>query len=121
MSRRFRLVSKAPPLQSSVMAVQLSTPATSGKPCVEAHTLDILEFGIWNHPKLEGIAPCCETVTVAEAEADPPAPVQLKLKVVVLAKAPVDCVPEVAMAPDQPPEAVQDVAFVEDHVRVEDP
>jgi hypothetical protein len=34
---------------------------------------------------------------------------------------PVDCVPEVALAPDQPPEAEQEVALVEDQVSVEDP
>ena len=31
-----------------------------------------------------------------------------------------DCVPDIALAPDQPPLAVQDVALVEDQVRVED-
>jgi len=34
--------------------------------------------------------------------------------------APVDCEPLVALLPDQAPEAVQAVAFVEDQVRVED-
>ena len=34
---------------------------------------------------------------------------------------PVDSVPEVALAPDQAPEAVQEVAFVEDQLSVEDP
>ena len=34
--------------------------------------------------------------------------------------APVDWLPEVNLAPDQPPEAVQDVVFVEDQVSVED-
>ena len=33
--------------------------------------------------------------------------------------APVDCEPPVALPPDQPPEAVQAVALVEDHVRVD--
>ena len=33
--------------------------------------------------------------------------------------APVDCVPLVALLPDQPPEAVQAVALAEDHFRVE--
>ena len=33
--------------------------------------------------------------------------------------APVDCEPLTGLPPDQPPEAVQDVAFVADHVRVE--
>lgn len=35
--------------------------------------------------------------------------------------APVDWLSEVALAPDQLPEAVQEVAFVEDQVSVEDP
>ena len=35
-------------------------------------------------------------------------------------RAPVDSLPEVALAPDQAPEAVQEVAFVEDQVSVED-
>jgi hypothetical protein len=34
--------------------------------------------------------------------------------------APVDWVPEVALVPDQPLDAAQDVAFVEDQVSVED-
>ena len=61
-----------------------------------------------------------DTVTVADALAAPPDPVQVRLNVVVLVNATVDWVPEVALAPDQPPEAVQEVAFVEDQVRVED-
>jgi hypothetical protein len=35
--------------------------------------------------------------------------------------APVDWVPLVALLPDQPPEAVQAVVLLEDHVRVELP
>jgi len=35
------------------------------------------------------------------------------------ASAPVDCVPLTALVPDQAPEAVQAVAFVDDHVRLE--
>jgi len=61
------------------------------------------------------------TVTVADAFCVPPAPVQDRLNVLVLVSAPVDALPDVALAPDQPPEAVHDVAFVEDHVRVDDP
>ncbi len=37
----------------------------------------------------------------------------------VAVKAPVDCVPLAALVPDQAPEAVHDVAFVEDQVSVE--
>lgn len=33
--------------------------------------------------------------------------------------APVDCEPLVAWLPDQPPDAVQDVAFVDDQLKVE--
>jgi hypothetical protein len=35
--------------------------------------------------------------------------------------APVDCVPEVALVPDQAPEAEQEVALAEDQVSMEDP
>ncbi len=38
---------------------------------------------------------------------------------IVALSAPVDCEPLVAKVPDQPPEAVQAVAFVEDQVKVE--
>ena len=38
----------------------------------------------------------------------------------VFVKAPVDWLPEVVLAPDQAPDAVQEVAFVEDQVSVED-
>jgi hypothetical protein len=34
---------------------------------------------------------------------------------------PVDSSPEVSLSPDQPPEAVQVVAFVEDQVSIENP
>ena len=61
------------------------------------------------------------TDTPTDAFAVPFGPVQARLNWVVLVRAPVDSLPEVAFAPDQPPEAVQDVAFVEDHVRVDDP
>jgi len=61
------------------------------------------------------------TVTVADAFCVPPAPVQDRLNVLVLVSAPVEPLPDVALAPDQPPEAAHDVAFVEDHVSVDDP
>jgi len=61
------------------------------------------------------------TVTVVDAFCVPPGPVQERLKVLVLVSAPVDALPEAALAPDQPTEAVHEVAFVEDHVRVDDP
>lgn len=59
------------------------------------------------------------TVTVMLWEALPPAPVQVKVYVVVAAGLTV-CEPEVDLLPDQPPEAIQDAALVEDQVRVTD-
>ena len=60
-------------------------------------------------------------VTIADALAVPPDPVQARLKVLVLVKTPVDWLPEVALAPDHWPEAVQEVALVDDQVSVDDP
>jgi hypothetical protein len=60
-----------------------------------------------------------DTVTVADCEADPPAPVQVKVNFVVAVRAGVVCEPAVASAPLQPPEAVQAVALVDDHVNAE--
>jgi len=62
-----------------------------------------------------------EIVTVADALLVPPEPVQARLKVLVLVKATVDWLPEVALVPVHPlaPEAVQEVALVEDQVSVE--
>ena len=59
------------------------------------------------------------TVTVAEESVVPPLPVQLNVNVDVELNVPVDCEPEVALAPDQAPVAVQLVALVDDHVSVE--
>jgi len=58
------------------------------------------------------------TVTEAVACAVPPAPVQLSVNEVLALKAPVPWVPETAFVPPQPPDAVQDVALVDDHVNV---
>ena len=60
-------------------------------------------------------------MTVADALAVPPDPVQARLKVLVLVSAPVDPLPEVALTPDQGPEAVQEVASADDQVSVDDP
>ena len=60
------------------------------------------------------------TVTVAVATLlVPPVPVQVKEYDVVAVRAPVLCVPLVALLPPQPPEAVHDVALVELQVSVE--
>jgi hypothetical protein len=60
-----------------------------------------------------------DTVTVTDCEADPPAPVQVRVNFVVAVRAGVDWEPAVASAPLQPPEAVQAVALVDDHVNAE--
>jgi hypothetical protein len=62
-----------------------------------------------------------ETVTTADCVAEPPAPVQVSSYSVVLGSAPVDQVPLVAMAPFQPPEPVQAVAFLALQVTVDIP
>ena len=59
------------------------------------------------------------TVTVADWAAEPPAPVQVKVNFVVAVSAAVLCEPLVGSAPLQPFEALQDVAFVDDHVSIE--
>lgn len=61
------------------------------------------------------------TVTVALALVLPPAPEQARLNVVVAVSVLVALEPPVALEPDQPPEAVQLVALLDDHVNVELP
>ncbi len=60
-----------------------------------------------------------ETVTVADWDAEPPAPLQVSVNVVVVVSAAVVKVPLLGSLPVQPPEALHEVAFVEDQVRVE--
>lgn len=61
------------------------------------------------------------TATVTSLAVVPPVPVQVRVNVVVCDSAAVTCVPEVALAPLQPFDAVQDVALVVDHVSVDVP
>ena len=61
------------------------------------------------------------TVTVALCAAEPPVPVQVKAYVVSVVRAWVECEPLVGSAPVHAPEAVHDVALVEDQARVEAP
>jgi hypothetical protein len=61
------------------------------------------------------------TVTVADCAALPPAPVQLSVYVAFALSAPVDWEPLMPWVPDQPPEAVHEVAFVVDQLKVELP
>ena len=58
------------------------------------------------------------TVTLVDWEALPPAPVQESVYVASAVLAPVDCAPLVGSAPDQAPEAVQEVALVADQLSV---
>jgi len=61
------------------------------------------------------------TLTVADALALPPGPMQAREKLAPAVRGPVDAgPPEGALVPDQPPEAVQKVASVEDHVSIAD-
>jgi len=62
-----------------------------------------------------------ETLTVTDWLALPPRPLQASVKVVVALSAPVLALPLVGSLPDQPPEAVQLLALVEDQLSIADP
>jgi hypothetical protein len=59
------------------------------------------------------------TVTVVDCTALPPVPLQVNVYVELAERAPVDCEPLMDLLPEHAPEAVHEVAFVADHVRVE--
>ena len=59
-------------------------------------------------------------MTVSDALALPLGPVQSRRKALLLVNAPVDWLPEVALAPDHAPEAEQEVTFAEDQISDED-
>jgi hypothetical protein len=63
------------------------------------------------------------TVTITDAFVVPPDPVHARLNVLVLVNAFVDRLPPEGgvAAPDQPPDAAQEVALVDDQVRIDDP
>jgi hypothetical protein len=61
------------------------------------------------------------TDTVADPDADPPVPVHVSTKVEVAERAAVACAPEVALAPLQLPDAVHELALVEDQLSVAEP
>jgi len=67
------------------------------------------------------VVPVPGTVTVSDCDTMPPLPVQPSENVVLAVKAPVDCEPLTARLPDQPPVAVQLVALVLFHVKVDAP
>jgi hypothetical protein len=60
-----------------------------------------------------------DTVTVADCDAEPPEPVQVSVYFVVAVRAKVTFEPLIGSEPLQPPEAVHDVALVEDQVSVD--
>ncbi len=61
------------------------------------------------------------TLTVTEPVALPPAPVQVKKNVLVVVNEPRVSLPEVALLPDQAPEAVHEVASLEVQLNVAEP
>ena len=58
------------------------------------------------------------TETVADCVALPPEPVQVREYVALAVSAPVDCEPMRGLLPDHAPEAVQEVALLDDQVKV---
>jgi hypothetical protein len=61
------------------------------------------------------------TVTVADALAVPPGPVHARVNVLAIVSTPLDWLPEMPLLPVHAPEATQEVASVEDQVRLEAP
>jgi hypothetical protein len=104
-----------PPAMPSTAHVAAPPPGTVAVNCWVCDTVSVAIVGTTVTAPLEIV-----TVAVTRLLA-PPAPLQLKEYDVVAVRAPVLCVPLVALAPLQPPEAVQDVALVELHVSVEVP
>ena len=70
--------------------------------------------------RTESVAVLTVTVTITDFVALPPAPVHVSVYVEVTAgfTTCVPCVSDIALFPDQVPEAVQDVALVENHVSI---
>ncbi len=60
------------------------------------------------------------TLTVVLCEAEPPAPVQAKVYLVAAVRGAVLCEPLIASVPLQPPEAVHEVALLDDQLSVDD-
>jgi hypothetical protein len=67
----------------------------------------------------ETLGGMADTVTVADCDAEPPVPLQVSVKFVFAVSDEVVCEPVVALLPLQPPDAVQEVALVEDQVNVD--
>jgi len=67
-----------------------------------------------------GITGTAATATRVDRLVDPVVPVHVNVNVELTVKAPVLCDPEIAFVPDHAPEAVQELALVEDQVSVEE-
>ena len=67
------------------------------------------------------VSPAVVTVTVTLWLVIPPVPVQLNVYIDVVVMPVIDCEPDVVLAPDHPPLAVQEVALVELHDNVAEP
>jgi hypothetical protein len=73
-----------------------------------------------SHLALDNLRPVgVDTDTVLDWDVEPPAPVQANVNLVAAVRFPVLWVPLIASEPLQPPDAGQEVAFVDDQVRVE--
>lgn len=94
-------------------AVQAVAPVEDHVKVAEAPVVMLVGFAL--NVTLGGAA---VTVTVADCDAEPPVPLQVSVNLVVALMATVACVPLVATAPVQPPEAAQDVALVDDQAKV---
>jgi hypothetical protein len=126
------------PVQVSVNVVVAASPDRASEPvrvllpvhppdAVQAVALTDDQFSVAEPPLAtvvgvavsvtEGAASCV-TVTFTDCVVSPPAPVHVNANAELAVKAFVDAVPEVVLVPLQLPDAVQDVALVEDQVSV---
>jgi hypothetical protein len=82
---------------------------------------EVTEVGLAVSDTLGAVGVLDVTLTVTDLLTDPPAPVHVSVYVLVEVKLESVCEPAVALLPLQPPDAVQDVALLDDHVRTELP
>jgi hypothetical protein len=75
--------------------------------------------GLAENESVGGTGGLAATSTVTAAVAVPPVPVHVSAYVPLVASSPVDWVPDSGLDPDQPSDAVQDVASLDDQISVE--
>jgi len=109
---------------TSALTCQSSGVKNAPDPGPKLECLPTLSDALSTSEAASDSVPVVWTVTVVLCVAVPPAPVQVSVKVVLVERAPVDCVPETPFVPDQlefagVAEALHESAFVELQERVD--